>query len=332
MNPSRTFFFGTSAVILFLCISVFLANAQLNPPKHRGEQTSFSIECDFEHPVPVNGAAKEALATSPRLARKLKQKHLEPKDLPDRWFVASRVRLGDGGRVGLVVMGVDGLLGANITSFWVLRRTGKGYDLVLDTIAAALDILETKTDGLQDIETYFPGSIAYAGSQEFRFDGQRYQVTKRTSQTIGAKVPRDLAGYETHAPFVQPADDDTAAVLAQARTWIWHHWKDGKPFYVTVVTQNGDGDQATYELYTSDDSDEPGLIVKVHKTHWEQESPSGPRRKITDDDLWVASDVERVYPAIDDQHDPQIIPEQKDVAASVYRLNFRDGIFSLATL
>lgn len=145
-------------------------------------------------------------------------------------------------------------------------------------------------------------------------------------------MPPDLTGYETHAPFVQQTPGAGASALAEARTWIWHHWKDGKPFYVTVVTQNGDGDQATYELYTSDDSDHPGLIVKIHKTHWEQESPSGPRRRITDDDLWAASDVERVYPPIDDQHDPQIVPEQKDVAASAYRLNFRDGIFSLATL
>lgn len=91
MNLSRTFFFRTSAAILFLCISVFLANAQLNPPKHRGEQTSFSIEFDFEHPVPVDQAAKEALATSPRLVHELKQKHLVPKDLPDRWFMATHL-------------------------------------------------------------------------------------------------------------------------------------------------------------------------------------------------------------------------------------------------
>jgi len=228
-------------------------------------------------------------------------------------------------------MGVDGLLGANVTSFWVLQRTGKGYDLVLDTIAAGLDILETKTDGLQDIETWFPGSAAYWGSQDLRFDGHRYQVTKRTSQTTGVKIPTDLTGYETHAPFVQHAADDSST-LAEARTWIWQHWKDHKLFCVTVVTQNDDDNRATYQLYTSADSDYPGLVVKVHKTHWEQESPSEQRRKITEDDLWIASNVDRVYPATDDQHDPQIIPEQKDVTASAYRLNFREGIFSLATL
>ena len=332
MDLLSALFIRSCVATLVLCSLSIGASGQEKQPKHHGEQTSFSIEFDFEHPVPVDEAAREALATSPRVTHELKRKHLEPKDLPDRWFTASRIHLDNGGRVGLVVMGVDGLLGANITSFWVLRRTGKGYDLVLDTIAAGLDILETKTDGLRDIETWSPGGAAYSGSQELQFDGQRYQVTKRTSQTTGARVPTDLTGYETHAPFVQQTAGVGASALAEARTWIWQRWSEQTNFYVTVVTQDDEGNQAKYQLYTTNESGHTELVVKIHKTHWEQESPSKPRRKITDDDLWIASNVERVYPAIDDQHDPQIIPEQKDVAASAYRLNFRDGIFSLATL
>jgi hypothetical protein len=331
MSRSRWTVFKRSAAILFLCASLARANAQSNPPEHHGEQTSFSVEFDFEHPVPVNQAAKEALAASPRIVHELKQKHVQPKDLPDEWFTASRVHLGADGESGLVVMGVDGLLGANITSFWVLRRTANGYDLVLDTIAAGLEFSAEKTNGLRNIETFIPGGAAYVGSDEFQFDGRRYQATRRTSQRTGTKVPTDLKGYETHASFVQQTASDTLT-LADARTWIWQHWKARKPFYVTVVEQDDDGSQTTYGLYTSDDSDNPGLVLEIHKSHWQQDSQSGLRRKVMDDDRWVASDVERVYPAVDKDHDPQIIGDESGVAASVYRLGFRDGIFWLATL
>lgn len=332
MNLRRWFLLKSSATILLLCASVIRANAQASPAKHHGEQTSFSMEFEFEQPVRLDEAAKEALTTSPRLAHDLKQNHLGPKDVPDLWFMASRVHLGGNGEVGLVVMGWDGLLGANTTSFWILRQTAKGYDLVLDTYAAGLDVLNTRTDDLRDIEISFPGGAAYWGSERFQFDGQSYHVTERTSQTAEIRIPTDLAKYDTHSPFVQQKDDDTSPALAEARTWIWRHWKTHKRFYVTVVAQDDDGNQATYQLYTSDDSNYPGLILKIHKIKWEQESPSRSRRKIVEDDLWAVPDVERVYPAVDEDHDPQVIPDGADVAASVYRLGFLEGIHWLATL
>lgn len=322
MNRARIAF-RISAVMVFLCGSVLRVKAQSGPPKQYGEQTSFSVESDFEHPVPLDEAAKEALAASPRLADEIKQKHLEPKSLPDRWFTASKVHLGDAGQLGLVVMGVDDLLGANWTSFWVLRRATQGYNLVLDTMAADLQILKTETNGLRDVRASFSTSVGSWASNRFQFDGRRYQVTKRIAQTTGAKIPDNLTGYETHAPFEQHGADDSST-LAEARTWIWQHWKDHKHFYVAVVAWHDDGSQSKYQLYTSDDSDYPGLVVKVDKSHWEQGSPSEGRRKVLDDELWIALDVKRVYPAVDEDHDPQIIPDGSEVAASVYRLGFLD--------
>jgi hypothetical protein len=327
MNLPRSFLLGTSAAILFLCASATRVNAQSSPPKHHGEQTSFSVESDFEHPVPLDEAAKETLANSPSLAEDLKRKHLTPKDLPGRQFTASRIHLGDG-IIGLVVMGPP----ANNAPFWVLRRTGAGYRLVLDTIAAGLDILNTKTNGFRDIEAGSSTSVGSWASYGFQFDGRYYQLTKRISQTTGAKIPADLTGYETHAPFVQHTADDSST-LAQARTWIWRHWKDRRRFYLTVATRDNDDNQATYQLYTSDDSDYPGLVVKIHTSHWEQDSPSEPRRRIIEDDLWIAPDIKRVYPAVDEDHEPQVIPDESDVAASAYQLGFLDfrGVW-LATL
>lgn len=331
MNLRRWFLLKSSATILLLCASVVRANAQASPAKHHGEQISFGPEFDVEHPVLLDEAAKEALATSPRLADDLKQKHLEPNDLPDRWFTASRVHLG-GGQVALIVMGVDGLLGANIAPFWVLRKNAVGYNLVLDTIGLQLEVLKTRTNGISDIKASALTGVAYWGSLDYEFDGRVYQLAKRESGSTGAETPRSLTGYETHAPFVQRQDDDTSSVLAAARTWIWEEWKSHKRFYVTVSGQDDDGNQETYQLYTSDDSNYSGLILKIHKIKWEQESPSRSRRKIVEDDLWAVPDVERVYPAVDEDHDPQVIPDGADVAASVYRLGFLEGIHWLATL
>jgi hypothetical protein len=332
MNSSRLSLLKSSAIILCVGASAIQSNSQSVPAKHRGEQTLFSVESAFEYPVALNAAAKEALAISPALAEDLKQKDLAPKDLPDGWFTASAVHLGAKNQVGLVVMGVDGLLGANTTThFWVLRQTSTGYELVLDTTAADLDVLTTKTSGLRDIEIAFLGGVAW-GSEGLKFDGHRYQLTTRTWQTAGAKVPSDLKGYETHAPFAQPADDDTGQVLAQAREWIWEQWKAHKRFYVTASAQDDDGNQGTYQLYTSSDPNYPSLILKIHKTDWEQDSPSEPRHKITEDDLWDVPELVRIYPAIDEDHEPQVIPDEKNVAASEYRLGFCEGLHWLATL
>lgn len=331
MNWRHGFLLKSGATILLLCASRVRANAQANPAKQGGEQTSFSVESDFQHPVPLDEAAKEALATSPTLADDLKRKHIEPKDLPHSWFTASKVHLGDG-EVGLVVMGVDGLLGANTAPFWVLRKTAEGYNLALDTIGSQLEVLKTKTNGAFDIKASALTGVAYWGSLGYEFDGRAYQLARRESGTIGAKIPTDLSGYETHAPFVEPPDDATSPVLAEARTWIWEHWKAHKRFYATVSAKDDPGNGETYQVYTSDDSDYPGLILKVHKTDLEHNSTSGPPRKITEDDLWNAPDLERVYPADDKDHEPQMIPDESNVPGSAYRLGFRQGEFWLALM
>jgi hypothetical protein len=327
MNGSRSSLLKSGAMVLCVYASAIQSNAQLDPAKHRGEQASFSVEFAFEHPLALNEAAKKALATSPALADDLKRKNLAPKDLPDGWFTASRIHLGVG-VAGLVVMGPI----ANNAPFWVLRQTASGYDLVLDTTGSDLKLLKTRTNGLRDIKASALVGVAHWGSLEFQFDGHNYRLAKRAGGSIGAKVPRDLADYATHAPFVQPADNDAGQVLAQARTWIWEQWKAHKRFYVTVSAQDDDGNQETYHLYTSSAPAYPGLILKIHKTEWEKDSPVESRRNITEDDLWVASDLERVYAAEDEDHEPQVIPNEKSVSASVYRLGFREDAFWLATL
>jgi hypothetical protein len=103
-----------------------------------------------------------------------------PKEIPAAWFAASRIQLGDRQEVGLVVLPNYGcLLGAHSASFWIFRRTPKGYELVLNESALDLKILNSKTNGIRDVELY-DANLAYQLVRLFRFDGKEYRLAKRT--------------------------------------------------------------------------------------------------------------------------------------------------------
>jgi hypothetical protein len=60
--------------------------------------------------------------------------------------------------------------GAYTAGFWVLRKTGNQYRVVLRDDAHDLDILETKTNGLRDISLVVV-SLRFGSKREFEFDG-----------------------------------------------------------------------------------------------------------------------------------------------------------------
>jgi hypothetical protein len=106
----------------------------------------------------------------------MRDEQLSVDTIPKGWFTASEVHLGSKNQTDLVVMGRGISLGPYSAGFWVLGQTAKGYDLVLATQAHHLALLDTRTNGLRDIET---GLSTLNGSyaDRFKFDGQRYQKT-----------------------------------------------------------------------------------------------------------------------------------------------------------
>lgn len=137
---------------------------------------SFSMEFPFEHPVPLNDAAKKALASDRAIADVMKDDGLSVDTIPKNWFTAAEVRLGPPGQTDLVVMGTGISVGPYSTGFWVLRQTKGGYEAVLSTDAHDLALLHTSTHGFRDIETGLTaGGKRY--KEIFKFNGRRYQTS-----------------------------------------------------------------------------------------------------------------------------------------------------------
>jgi hypothetical protein len=75
------------------------------------------------------------------------------------------------------------LLGANVEPFWVLRKTSKGFDLVLSQSAHDLKILSTRSNGYRDIRL-FSLTATTVITKDFKFDGKAYRFHSSKSAPI----------------------------------------------------------------------------------------------------------------------------------------------------
>ena len=135
---------------------LFPASAQTTQQKNPVEQTSFSIEFPFEQPVLVSEAAKKAISSDRAIANVMKDGQLSIERIPKNWFTASQVHLGSKSETDLVVMGTGISLGPYSAGFWILRQIPQGYEIVLAVNTHDLALLDTRTNGLRDIETGLP--------------------------------------------------------------------------------------------------------------------------------------------------------------------------------
>ncbi len=104
-------------------------------------------------------------------------------------------------------MGARMMRGANINPFWIFRLSAKSCNLLLTFGAHDLEVFNTKTNGLPDIEIVALTSVRYFES-EYRFEGRSYQVVRQTSQPNGVEIPRDLSDFETRKPLVQRVEQN----------------------------------------------------------------------------------------------------------------------------
>ncbi len=89
-------------------------------------------------------------------------------------------------------------MGADINTFWVFRRQGMRYRLVLKTFAYSLDILKKKLSGYHLI-----GIVAHTAIKEwqviYRFNGKRYVPGACFQRTWGPR--RDSVGNFVPTPW-----------------------------------------------------------------------------------------------------------------------------------
>jgi hypothetical protein len=182
-------------VASFLLAFVPFGQAKVSGPRSEGEQSRFAVEDipgepRIKRPIPVPDAAVEELQKDGAVKSCLGDNPLEPGQSLSSWFVASVIHLDGPMEADLVVVpsfrGQESICfqtPAGIGLFWIFRKNGERYQLVLRTWGGGLEILTAATNGHRNVET---GALGQAGrvltNTTFHFDGIRYVENRRTTQ------------------------------------------------------------------------------------------------------------------------------------------------------
>ena len=321
-----------------LCLPHVLT-AQHAKPKQQKEQSDFGIELEavpIQRPVTLRRAALDALSKDAGVASCLENEGLSPNELPANWFVASEIHLDGANESDLVVLPGGRLpdtpkgeispnacfLGANTAQMWVLRNTQRGFKLVLSQIGLGLSVLTTRTNGLRDIEV---GAAVggYDHSIDYKFDGGSYKIAGRTSNLIGAELPHSLSVFRTRKMLVQLPAQTSEAVRGEARAWIWNQWQKHETSYLTVKIHDEASEETSSYFIAPDENGKWQVVIQVHRVVLD-ENATASKLRISERELLVASQVQRVEPTTDEMHLPHVFSEDEILPESKYRLQFLD--------
>jgi len=339
--------FGIAIVSVVLFIPHLLIAQHIKPTEQR-EQSGFGIELEvapIQRPVTLPRVALDALSKDERVASCLENEGLSSKELPANWFVASQIHLDGPSEIDLIVLPGERLpdtpageispnaclVGANTAPMWVLRGTQHGFKLVLTQIGHHMDVLATRTNSLRDIEIgAFVGG--YADSIDYKFDGGSYKIAARKSELIGAELPHTISAFKTPKRFIQLPAQTSEAVRTQARAWIWQQWKKQRPSYLKLRTHDKTADETCSYFIAPDENGNWQVTIQVLRIVRDVDATASQHR-VTEKELLVATQVQRVEPATDDSHLPRVISEGEIRKRSKYRLQFVDyGDRTVATL
>ncbi len=155
------------------------------------EQIEFNADSPerVTRPVPVPEPAAQILARDDVVAACLKDNPISHGRSLASWFVASEIHLNGPEEADIVVLPVaqgEPFLcfhsAEGIGWFWIFRRTGGRYELVLKTPGLSLSILDTRHNGYRDIRS--GGQVGTFGTATiFRFEDGRYrEYRKKTTE------------------------------------------------------------------------------------------------------------------------------------------------------
>ncbi len=145
--------------------------------KHEPQQTSFGANQEVQQPITIHASVLDILQADTRNQTCL-QSGRSQKDIPASWFVASHIWLQNDGEPDLVVLPINACLnGANVTPFWIFRRRGRGYALVLMANGLVLDVLNVRTRKYRDIRlTSLSANMKYISL--YKFNGATYEKSR----------------------------------------------------------------------------------------------------------------------------------------------------------
>jgi hypothetical protein len=316
---------------LVLVFNVFAAGSLISrvaaqaPPEFFSEPPkSFSAEdATFPNAIPLPECARRLLAQDTKTAGPLKYEAMSPEELPEDWFTASEETLGQGSEKLLVVMGAKMMRGANINPFWIFRRSGQTCKVILSVAAHNLVVLKRRTNGLPDIQ--IGGSTAVTLFESwYEFDGESYRRARTLTQPIGYEVPQDLSGFETRPPLIQTVSQDPSALLSKARDWLWRHWHSQKPSYLKVILHSKEGDETTTTYFLERGADGPIIAVQIHSVSVDRAPHSGPRKTVVEDEILVATSIERRWAIAGNPDRKSRVPDSQDASPDSYELFLND--------
>ena len=174
------------AFLMFLVITGGINIAQ-DTKESQQEQRTFSSDDPDEvyvgNPITMPDTAIQTLRNSETGSVCLEIEHrFDPS-----WVVGSEVNLDGAGETAIVVMPkffikppLDNscMLGAHTTTFWVLGKGDKGYQILLETRASSLYVDNSRHNGYLDIITYI-NNFSDTNAVYYRFDGRKYQEFER---------------------------------------------------------------------------------------------------------------------------------------------------------
>jgi hypothetical protein len=176
--------------LVILCLISTSLDATPKGTHRQNEQRSFSVEQELvpiEKPSHLPKEALRVLAKEAGVASCLENENLSIDQLPSSWFVASVIHLDGPNEIDFVILPNLGsepqhhpgpaacFLGANTGQFWIIRKTRTGYELALTFFAHGLGILDSRSNGLRDIEA---GTDSVHGQTTtlFKFNGEQYKL------------------------------------------------------------------------------------------------------------------------------------------------------------
>ena len=180
-----------SLVVIFTLIFGIAVGTRQDQKSHRVEQRDFSMEEEIiAKPVDLPENALRALANDEVVSSCLVNQNLSPTQPPRMWFVGSEIHLAGPDESDLIVLPAAVkapgpmqpapnacFVGPYTSRFWVLRTSGKGYELALAVDAHDLAVLLAKWKGYAEIETSI-STLHGTTSTIYGFDGRSYKPCK----------------------------------------------------------------------------------------------------------------------------------------------------------
>jgi hypothetical protein len=181
---------GRHLTLIPVVFVALLAKAQDRVKSNEQEQSGFGREqvglVPIRHPITIPQSALGVMSKDEVVARCVKSKDSDLRQLPTQWFVATAIHLHSPAETDLLIMPrmLSGQQDAKKSEsgcwdgikngpFWILRGVRGGFSVVLSESADWLEIRSTRSRGFRDIWlSWF--SFDAAGSAPMKFDGERY--------------------------------------------------------------------------------------------------------------------------------------------------------------